>query len=88
MKDKDKARNKQEKESGRKNMETQKETRVRANKIRFNVEWETKDNAREMYRKDLLMKTYKDHNTQTYVAGTCEYGNELSGSIKGGEFLD
>lgn len=38
MKDKDKARNKQEKESGRKNMETQKETRVRANKIRFNVE--------------------------------------------------
>ena len=22
------------------------------------------------------------------VAGTCEYGNELSGSIKCGEFLD
>jgi hypothetical protein len=22
------------------------------------------------------------------VAGSCEYGNELSGSIRGGEFLD
>jgi hypothetical protein len=22
------------------------------------------------------------------VAGSCEHGNELSGSIKGGEFLD
>ena len=25
---------------------------------------------------------------QGQVAGTCEYGNELSGSIKCGEFLD
>jgi hypothetical protein len=25
---------------------------------------------------------------QGQVAGTCEYGNELSGSVKCGEFLD
>ena len=25
---------------------------------------------------------------QEQVAGTCEYGNELSGSLKCGEFLD
>ena len=25
---------------------------------------------------------------ENFVAGTCEYGNELSGSIKCGEFLD
>ena len=31
-----------------------------------------------------------DHAVSGYgqVAGTCEYGNELSGSIKCGEFLD
>jgi len=32
---------------------------------------------------------YKIRNKQmTEMVGTCEYGNELSGSIKCGEFLD
>jgi len=30
----------------------------------------------------------KKYSKGEMVAGTCEYGNELSGSIKCGEFLD
>jgi hypothetical protein len=40
------------------------------------------------HKNQLVMECYKGPRIWTPVANSCEHGNEPSGSVKGGEFLD